>query len=164
MSRNFESSNAKSNLEVVWQLGASRVAGVHGDKDAAGGDEADLLAEEVETLLAVLDGLHHNSNLGRHHRQHLHLDAVELVQAGPGARLSQPAEHLAGHLVVDAVRAVEDNHIARQGLPKVLHRLRLAGPCWPQGVAASPGEHCRAQGHVAAVCQRGDHQASVVAL
>lgn len=67
--------------------------------------------------------LHDSGNLGGHHRQHLHLNAVELVQAGPGARLSQAAEHLARHLVVHAITAVEHDDIPGQRLAEVLHTL-----------------------------------------
>jgi hypothetical protein len=63
---------------------------VHGHEDAHGHDEADLLPQELEARLAVFDGLHHDGDLARHHGQHLHLDAVELVQARPRARLRQP--------------------------------------------------------------------------
>jgi hypothetical protein len=49
--------------------------------------------------------------------------------------LRQPAQHLARHLVVHAVRAVEDDHVARQRLAEVLHRLRLARPRGAQRVA-----------------------------
>ena len=64
--------------------------------------------------------LHDGGNLGGHHRQHLHLNAVELIQTCPGARLSQSAEHLACHLVVHAITAVEYNDIPCQRFAKVL--------------------------------------------
>ena len=42
-----------------------------------------------------------------------HLNAVELVEAGPGARLRQPLEELAHGFVVQTVRAVEHHTLGR---------------------------------------------------
>ena len=44
----------------------------------------------------------------------LQLDAVELVKAGPRARLREALEELAHRLVVEAVGAVEDDTLQRE--------------------------------------------------
>jgi len=65
-------------------------------------------------------------DLARHHRQHLRLNAVELVEAAPRAALHQAAEDGAHGLVVQALPAVEHHAQQRHGLGKVLGCLRLA--------------------------------------
>jgi len=50
-----------AHLQVVRQLRAACVTGVHGHKDATRGDEADVLAKEDEALAALLDGLKRGS-------------------------------------------------------------------------------------------------------
>jgi hypothetical protein len=60
--------SSTAHLEVVWQLAAASIAGVHGDEYAAGGYEADVLAQEVEHLALLLDGLEGRSGLRWHQR------------------------------------------------------------------------------------------------
>lgn len=69
-----------------------------------------------------LPHLHDCGDLGGHHRQHLHLNTIELIQAGPGACLREASKHLASHLEVDAIAAVEHDDIASQCFAKVLQR------------------------------------------
>ena len=57
----------------------------------------------------ALDGL----DLLRDHREHLELDAVELVEAGPRARRGQALEELAHRDVVERVAAVEHDALLR---------------------------------------------------
>jgi hypothetical protein len=94
---------------------------------------------------------------------YLELDAIELVEAGPGARLREALEELAHGLVVEAVRAVEDHALLGDGLGQVLGGLRLAGAGGALGRAAQvqlEGAHERA---VAAVGERRDDEAARVA-
>lgn len=67
--------------------------------------------------------------LGGAHRQHGHRDAIELVEAAPGARLGQPLVDLPHGLVVHLVAAVEDVALHAQGAGQVLGGLRLARAC-----------------------------------
>ena len=105
----------RTNLEIVGQLGAAGVPGVHGDEHGAGGVEGELGALEEELLLVGLDGALDAVDLLRHHGQHLQLDAVELVEARPGAGLRQPLEELAHGLVVETVGAVEHHALRLEG-------------------------------------------------
>jgi hypothetical protein len=68
----------------------------------------------------------HLLDLRRHHRQHLGFDAVELVEAAPGAALHQAAEDRAHGLVVQPLAAVEHDALDRHALGQVLDRLGLA--------------------------------------
>ena len=71
-------------------------------------------------MRVLLAYLHDGGNLGGHHRQHLHLNAIELIKTCPGTSLSQPTEHLASHLVVHAITTVKYDDILRQRFAKVL--------------------------------------------
>lgn len=80
---------AGSHLKVVWQLRATGIARVHGDEGIAGGHQPDLHPFKCEHAqlggLGALDGQH----LLSHHTQHLQLDTVELIKAGPGSTAGQ---------------------------------------------------------------------------
>jgi len=58
---------------------------VHGDEDARLPVTPDESAHEDELGETGADGLHDGQDLLRHHRQHLHLDAVELVEGASEA-------------------------------------------------------------------------------
>lgn len=62
---------------------------VHRDEESNSRDEIDLSPQKVESFLLVSDGILDALDLHRHHREHLHCDSVELVEASPGTRLSQ---------------------------------------------------------------------------
>ena len=70
------------------------------------------------TLLDVARGrfggqrVYDGQDLLGHDGQHLDIDAVELVEAAPGARLGQAWKVAAHGLVVEAFRAVDHNDVA----------------------------------------------------
>ena len=80
---------SSSHLEVVGQLRAASIARVHGDEGITGGHQPDLhpLKGERAQLgrLGTLDGQH----LLGHHTQHLQLNTVELIKAGPSPAACQ---------------------------------------------------------------------------
>lgn len=78
--------------------------------------------KECSVSNGVTADLHDCGNLSGHHRENLNLNTVELIQTRPGTSLCQPTEHLACHLVVHTITAVEDNDIPSQGLSKVLQQ------------------------------------------
>ena len=86
---------AEEHLEIVGQLGAARVAGVHRYAHVAVGVEVELGALEYERVHFGLDGAHNAQYLLGHHREHLQVDAVELVEACPSACRRQTFEKLA---------------------------------------------------------------------
>eukprot|EP00982_Pelagococcus_subviridis_P013198 31229-Pelagococcus_subviridis.AAC.10 len=151
-------------LEVIRQLRATGVPGVHRHEHAAGRDETDVLALEEERLRADFHRGHDDGNLRRDDGEHLHGDAVKLVEARPRARLRQPAEHLRGHLIIDAVGAVEDDDVPRERFAEILHGFRLTRARGSERIPASTREHGGAQGHVTSVRQRRHDETSVVAL
>eukprot|EP00983_Pelagomonas_calceolata_P101910 1158747-Pelagomonas_calceolata.AAC.23 len=87
--------STQTHLQVVWQLSASGVAWVHCDEYPTRGQQLDEAALKVEGRQLHLEGVLDGEQLLRNHRQHLDVDAVELIKAGPGAALGQAAEELA---------------------------------------------------------------------
>ena len=80
----------------------------------------------VRGLLARHQRDAHGQQLLRHHGEHLDVDPVELVEARPASALDDTAEELAHHLVVELVRAVEDDALAADAFGEVLDALGLA--------------------------------------
>ena len=66
------------------------------------------------------EGILDAEELLSHHTQHLNVDAVELIKAGPGAGLSQAGKELAHEAVVQPLTAVEHHTICAQRLAQVL--------------------------------------------
>ena len=96
-------------LEVVRQLLPARVAGVHGDEHGTGGVKGQLRALEHEAFQVGIDSVLDGRYLLGYDGQYLKLNAIELVEARPCARLCQTLEELAHRLEVQAVGTVEDH-------------------------------------------------------
>ena len=90
------SAGSEESLEVIGQLSATRITRVHGDVHVTVGIDLHVGALEEEALHSRTLGAVNRENLLSDHRQHLHVDAVELVEAAPTAA-RQPLEEL-GHL------------------------------------------------------------------
>eukprot|EP00968_Pinguiococcus_pyrenoidosus_P001317 scaffold58_cov256-Pinguiococcus_pyrenoidosus.AAC.12 len=102
---------AEERLEVIGQLGAAGVARVHRDEEATGGEaghalDADLGAHaDIHGVPALDEAVLDASQLCRHHAEHLDVDAVELVEAAPGADLDQAREDASHRFVIQTLSA-----------------------------------------------------------
>ena len=83
------------------------VSRVHGDEDITGGVQLDLRPLEQQHGGPRVDPSLDGEDLLGHHGEHLQVDSVELVEAGPRPAGGQPFEELAKGDVVQAVGAVE---------------------------------------------------------
>jgi hypothetical protein len=153
---------AEERLQVVGQLGAARVAGIHCDEGGAGGIEADLGAFEHDHVSAAVDTSLNGQDLLGHHGQHLQIDAVELVEARPGAAGRQALEELAQGNVVEAVRAVEHDTLLGHGFRQVFGGLGLACAGGTFRRATQVKVKRTEERSVASVCEWSDHQATRV--
>ena len=128
------------------------VAGVHGDEDGTGWVQFDLGALKEQSVVARADAPLDGHDLLGHHRQHLQVDAVELVEAGPGPARRQPLEKLAQSNVVQSIGAVEHHTLERERESSVCvcvcvcvcvylqpltyihipHRVHFEAPAWPR--------------------------------
>ena len=81
--RHHHGHRSEQHLEIIRELLASSVAGVHRDYDVAGGVQTDFLTLEHEFLQIHAYGHLYGQDLLRDHRQDLQLDSIELVEAGP---------------------------------------------------------------------------------
>ncbi len=73
-------------LEVVRQLRAASIARIHGDVHCAAGVQLNLCVFKDKALDLGLYGQLDGEDLLGHHRQHLQVNAVELIEAGPRPR------------------------------------------------------------------------------
>jgi hypothetical protein len=158
--RHHHRDRAEEALEVLRQLLAAGVARVHGDEEAAHGQQRDgaAVARELELRRAGLLGVLDREDLLRHHGEHRQLDAVELVEAAPQAALAQALEDLGAVGELLLVRAVGDHDVQPQRAPQVLDGLRFARAGRPGGRAAEAHAQRLRQRDVAAVRQRRDDE------
>lgn len=63
------------------------LTGIHGDEDAAWPDQTYVMSIKVEIALSGCEGRKDGEDLLGHHRQHLDVDTVELIEAAPCSRL-----------------------------------------------------------------------------
>jgi len=96
-----------AHLEVVRQLLSAGVSRIHRDEYCTSRVDHQLRSFEVETRHALVDGDLYALDLLGNDREHFQLNAVELVEARPGARLCQTLEELTHRLVIQPVRTVE---------------------------------------------------------
>ena len=85
----------------------TRISRVHGDEDGAGGVQFDLGPLKQKDAGPRIDPSLDGQDLLGHHGQHLKVDTVELIKAGPCSTRGQPLEKLAQGNVVQTVRAVK---------------------------------------------------------
>ena len=114
-------------LQVVRKLLPSCIARVHCDEDSARGVQHDLCPLKHKLLQLHNHSLLDAEHLLRYHGQHLQLNAVELVKAGPRTGLGQPLEELAHGLVVQAIGAVEHNTLWTGGRGEGMRRESTTG-------------------------------------
>lgn len=63
----------------------------------------------LDSVLNLLELLGNN-------RQHLQVNSVEFVEAGPGTTRGQSFEHLAHLVILHIIRAIEDDTLSSEGL------------------------------------------------
>ena len=154
-------------LEVVGQLGAAAVAlarRVEGHKDAGVWIDRGLRAVDLALRLAPLDGALDDLDLLRNLRQLVGQQPVELVEAAPRAALDEADEDAPHGLGVDALVAVEDEHLPAEGVAERLDGFGLARARGAVRVAAVAHEHRLGEREVALVRERRVHELGRVAL
>mmetsp|Transcript_110735 Transcript_110735/g.352711 ORF Transcript_110735/g.352711 Transcript_110735/m.352711 type:complete len:877 (-) Transcript_110735:5495-8125(-) len=145
-------------LQVVRQVRAAGVAGVHRHEDTDVGVEPHRLAQDLDLLLVLLVAGLDRQDLFTHRRQDPLLKTVELVKAAPSADLAEADEDAAHGLEVETLVAAEDKHEAAHGAAQGLHGLRLACACRTEGVGTEPHVQRLRERQEAAVCKRCLHE------
>ena len=130
---------AEELLQVLRQRAPARVARVHGHEDARRRPQRHAVAPgpaEVDARVPreqrVLDRL----ELLRHGAEHALVEAVELVEAAPGAGPAQALEQPPHRAEVEGLVAVEDDDVPTEVRAERAHGLGLARARGPHGVAA----------------------------
>lgn len=80
---------SSAHLQIVGEFRSAGVARVHGDEHSARGVQAQFRAFEQQLGVAGEDASLDGQDLLRHHWQHLQVDTVELVEAGPSSTRCQ---------------------------------------------------------------------------
>ncbi len=120
-------------LEIVGQLRATRIAGVHGDEDADIFVQADGTPQKVDFRLRLAESVLDEQNLLRNGGENSLLQAVELVEARPRADFTDADENALERFEVVLLVAVEDEDEAAELLAELLDGFRLArsgGAAW----------------------------------
>eukprot|EP00962_Isochrysis_galbana_P004359 scaffold1202_cov110-Isochrysis_galbana.AAC.9 len=129
---------AKVRLQVFRKLFAARALWVHSDENAA------LLAHSGDRAIGEMDRRHaltqrreYAAHLLGNHRDDVKVEAVELVEARPAARLRQTLEDGAHRAAIHLCGAVHRDDVLAESVAHVLHGLglargRRASGCAPQ--------------------------------
>lgn len=125
--------------------------------------QADLLFHHEEALTMLPQSVQNRSNLYGNDGQHLDGDAIELVEASPGACLRQALVDVAARLVVHLLRAVEHVDQHAKSSTEILCRFRFAGTGRTGGSAAHCQMQALRQGDVTSVGQRRNYESRSVA-
>ena len=149
---------SKQRLQVVGKLGSPGVTRVHRDENRESRLHLDVGALKLDPRLALGFRAEQLLQLLGNDGQHLDVDSVELVEAGPGASRGQSFEEFSDHDVVHLVRAVENDALFGQGLREILRGLGFPGSGRPCRRAAQIKLERAHEGHVAFIGQRRDDQ------
>mmetsp|Transcript_21123 Transcript_21123/g.39634 ORF Transcript_21123/g.39634 Transcript_21123/m.39634 type:complete len:360 (-) Transcript_21123:1292-2371(-) len=160
---------AEERLQVIGQLCAAGVSGVHGDEDSGRGEAVDALdghggsSSDVDSRRLVDQGILNGLELGGNDGEHLNVDSVELVEAAPGSGLHEAAEGGSHGLVIKALSTVNDEARKGETLGEILDGLGLSGSGRAGRTTSELEGESLGEGHVATVGQGGDDQTAVQA-
>ncbi len=84
------------------------------------------LQGRARVLQAYPESVLDRKELLSHHTQHLNVNPVELIKAGPGARLGQASKELAHEAVVQPLSTVEHHTVDAQSFAQVLQSHHTA--------------------------------------
>ena len=118
--RDHHRHRAEQRLEVIRQLRATGVARVHGDEHGEGVHQLHVPPLKVEFGHAALHRVLNCQQLLRDDREHLDVDAVELIEARPSTALSETGEEFPHELVVEVIAAVEHHALHPERLSEIL--------------------------------------------
>lgn len=85
------------------------------------------LQSSTQALQAYPESILDSEELLSHHTQHLNVNPIELIKAGPGARLGQASKELAHEAVVQPLSTVEHHAVDAQSFAQVLQSCHT--PC-----------------------------------
>ena len=83
------------------------ISRVHGDEHSTRGIQFDLSTLKQQSIVPRVDASLNGHDLLGHHWQHLQVNAVELIEAGPGSAWCQTLEEFSQSNVVQPIRAVK---------------------------------------------------------
>mmetsp|Transcript_9667 Transcript_9667/g.9377 ORF Transcript_9667/g.9377 Transcript_9667/m.9377 type:complete len:303 (-) Transcript_9667:928-1836(-) len=113
------SDRSEESLQVVWELCPPSIPRVHRDEHTKSRLHFDERLLKVDLRLIPAFGPKQDEQLLSNHREHLHIDSVELIKTGPSSSAGEALEELCHHDVVHPIGAVENNTLLCQGFGEI---------------------------------------------
>jgi hypothetical protein len=92
------------------------------------------------------------------HREHLNVNAVELIETSPGTTRRQTSKESAHHVHIETIGAVENHTLDGKGFSQILCRFGLTGTGGSSRIASEVKVECAGQRHVALIRERCDNE------
>ena len=119
----------EKSFQIVGKLRTPSVARIHCSENGTCSIQRNVAAIKCQVGSVARQGLLDGENLLGNHTEDLQFQAVELIQAAPGATGSQPLEHSPHDLVIQALRTVKDTALLGDVLSQILDCFCLSGSC-----------------------------------
>ena len=154
------------------ELHCTSISRVHSDENSTCGVQFDLRPLKQQSVVPRADSSLDGQDLLGHHRQHLQVDTIELIEAGPGTARRQTLEELPQSNVVQTIRTIEHHTLHKiihtqvlyvyiswssvadlfgYGFGKILDGLSLACTCWALRSSTQMKMKCSKEGSIAPI-------------
>mmetsp|Transcript_1997 Transcript_1997/g.5250 ORF Transcript_1997/g.5250 Transcript_1997/m.5250 type:complete len:276 (-) Transcript_1997:2227-3054(-) len=155
---NHHRHGSEQRFEVVGQIATTRVSGIHGDEGGHVLVQLDASPEQVDVGRVVEQPLLDAENLLTHGAQDTFLETIELVEAAPGADLTETGENSSHCAEIEGFIAVENEDESPELRSERLHRFGFSGTRRTEGRSSHAEVQSLRERQVSLVGKRGLHQ------
>mmetsp|Transcript_19505 Transcript_19505/g.56126 ORF Transcript_19505/g.56126 Transcript_19505/m.56126 type:complete len:212 (+) Transcript_19505:6194-6829(+) len=150
---NHHCDGTEESLEVVRQVAAAGVPGVHGDENANVFVELDGPSQQFNGVLTFEQTSLNRKNLLANGGEDSLLQSIELVEASPGSNLTKTTEQTAHGTEVKSLIAIHHHNEATELGTQRLNTLRLAGSSRAERITAHAETKGLREGQIASIRQ-----------